>query len=260
MTHIAPNTQMLTSASHTLTIPGLELAAPIRLSHQILKDQNIRVIWHDVSYKDYAIDVTFRVNLGLIADYDFDEEFNFQDVENILTDFAEDKLVEIGIPTPAHHSVNLMHTEMESYVDIDCRLFIESNDLKYIDPEIRMQVQYTTDEWCVIVGHDFVLNAILPSPYTSVSGAPDEEKITNFRKYIQSIIPWHMQWLTNYTFFIEDHEDGTNIIFNFLPLDLEEFHYEEPTRWPHSDLLLYEYTVHPQIQFPKTNGVQETQK
>lgn len=230
-----------------LTIEDVTLAAPIKISEEQVNEQGIQINWQYVSYDDYALHIRFRIPLGLITDYQIDGRSSFTKTEQRMRDFAADQISELGIPTQAHQRIKLNHTNFGSTADVDCVFFLEEEKLQFIDPAIRAGIEYEPGSWSIRAPRAFVLNTKLPREYITPGGRNTDQKIDDFGRYILSVLPWQVQWLIEWSLFVDAQDDGDDIVFIFYPPTLSGFTHEEPSLWPAEIMLLYQYTLHPQI-------------
>ena len=230
-----------------LTIEDVTLAAPIKITEEQVNELGIQINWHYVSYDDYALHIRFRVPLGLITDYQIDGRSTFKKTEQRMREFAEDKICELGIPNTAHRRNELNHTHFGSTADVDCVFFLEEEKLQFIDPAIRAGIEYEPGSWSVRAPRAFVLNTKLPREYITPGGRNTDQKIDDFGRYVLSVLPWQVQWLIEWSLFVDAQDYDDDIIFIFYPPTLSGFTHEEPSLWPAEIMLLYQYTLHPQI-------------
>jgi hypothetical protein len=235
------------SKNSTLNIGDYTLAPAIKLSREVLEKNEIEVTYHMPDHEDYSIVVEFRTPVGIIAELMAECNITRAEAQELIIESVNDRFSTIGIPQTALRDLRLIDTVNGSWVEVDCRFFLETKTVLTIDPGIAKIVTFYMDELFAEAKLEDVLKAQLPQDYASSNVDSDETRVYRFAQYLKRAFPWQGQWLLHYTFYMDYQFYEDKVIFRYDPMHAEAFRYMEDYCGDASALLIYDYPVYPAI-------------
>lgn len=239
-------------------VNGYKLADLITLSEDLLNQNKIRLQTHYVDHEDMSVQVEFRIYLGLLCDYIDELDISREDAEMLMLEQATEQLINIGIPKKAQQDIRLKNTSIASWIEVDCVFFLEPKEAISIDPKIGKMVTFDWDFMCAQARLDDVLNAKLPDDYSSEPIANINDRVDSFACYLTTALPWHMQWLLEYSSKVNHLIEGDEVIFQYELADIDAFAFDADYNPCAAGLPIFNFRVLPAI--PSTGTVMDVSR